>query len=206
MHDFSYVNGRLQCEQTAVESLAKKYGTPGAMNEEWGTVFWGATYARFDQVPVPRKQVATGHNPGLLLDYARFCSDGIVAFADAQARALREAASPEKWITTNLYPPSVSTSIDNEKLVANMDFASWDNYPVWGDMDAPYPWQFVASTLATCRRVLEVGCGRGAVARELASLGFDVTALDLALHAVDHFNRNHLFLSDGFRPVQPGHV
>lgn len=28
MHDFSYVNGRLHCEQMPIEALAKKYGTP----------------------------------------------------------------------------------------------------------------------------------------------------------------------------------
>ncbi len=40
---------------------------------------------------------------------------------------------------------------------------------------------FVGSAIAGRSRVLEVGCGRGEVARELAARGFHVTALDIAL-------------------------
>ena len=41
--------------------------------------------------------------------------------------------------------------------------------------------EFVAGALAGCSRVLEVGCGRGHVARALAHQGFVVTALDIRL-------------------------
>ncbi len=40
---------------------------------------------------------------------------------------------------------------------------------------------FLAAALGGRRRVLEVGCGRGAVAQALAERGFEVTALDLSL-------------------------
>jgi SAM-dependent methyltransferase len=41
--------------------------------------------------------------------------------------------------------------------------------------------EFLVSALTGCTRVLEVGCGRGAVARELAARGFAITALDVEL-------------------------
>jgi beta-galactosidase len=131
--------------------LEAKYVDPGAMNAAWGTVFWGAKYERFDQAPVPRDQVSSRHNPGLMLDYDRFCSDSAIAFADAQVRALRERIARDQWITTNLYPPPLSNAIDFRLLVAGMDFASWDNYPIWGPQAAPLPWQATAGLLAHVR-------------------------------------------------------
>ena len=43
---------------------------------------------------------------------------------------------------------------------------------------------FLATSLAGCSRVLEVGCGRGHVARALSLRGFEVTALDVQLRDV----------------------
>ena len=38
-----------------------------------------------------------------------------------------------------------------EALTDGMDFASWDNYPVWGDQDEPLPWQFNATAQSYVR-------------------------------------------------------
>jgi beta-galactosidase len=124
--------------------LADKYGDIASLNEAWGTVFWSTTYTRFDQVPVAAEQPTTGLNPGLVLDYDRFCSDSAVRFARRQTEVLRAASSPGTWITTNLFPPPLSNAIDMEQMTSGMDFASWDNYPVWGDQDEPFPWQYNA--------------------------------------------------------------
>lgn len=131
--------------------LTKRYTDPAAMNETWGTVFWGASYTQFDQVPVPRLQPATGHNPGLLLDYHRFCSDAAIDFVQEQTGILRSRTGRNKWITTNLFPPPLSNTIDMEGLTKGMDFASWDNYPIWGDQDQALPWQFTALAQAYVR-------------------------------------------------------
>ena len=42
-------------------------------------------------------------------------------------------------------------------------------------------WAFVASRLRGAKRILEVGCGDGALARHLANGGLEVTALDLEI-------------------------
>lgn len=124
--------------------LERRYGRIEALNAQWGNVFWGTTYGRFDQVPVPRRQVSVGFNPGLLLDYDRFMSDSAAAFVDAQVEALKAAIGPDRYVTTNLYPPPLSNAIDMERLTRDMDFASWDNYPVWGAQDEPFPHHFQA--------------------------------------------------------------
>jgi len=147
--------------------LERRYGDPSRMNAEWGTVFWGAAFPSFDHVPVPREQPATGFNPGLLLDYRRFCSDSIVSFAGEQVSILRSMIRPDAFITTNLYSPPFSNNIDYEELVKGMDFASWNNYPTWGDSEAPLPYfaQALAESFVRCLRgagpytVLESFCG-----------------------------------------------
>lgn len=131
--------------------LEKRYPSIEAMNRAWGTVFWGASYQDFRQVPVPRLQPATGHNPGLLLDYDRFCSDAAVSFIQEQTDLLRSRLPKDTWITTNLFPPPLSNAIDMEHLTQGMDFASWDNYPIWGDQDQALPWQFTALAHAYVR-------------------------------------------------------
>jgi len=137
--------------------LERKYREPAAMNDAWGAVFWGTSFSRFDQVPQPRKQVATGFNPGLLLDYDRFMSDTAVSFVESQIEILRPRLHPDAFITTNLFPPPFSCAIDMERLTRKMEFASWDNYPIWGPMQAPYPPQFQACVLSYARGLASEG-------------------------------------------------
>ncbi|MDX9897306.1 MAG: beta-galactosidase [Spirochaetia bacterium] len=131
--------------------LSDRYGTIEALNDAWGAVFWNTSYARFDQVPVASIQPSTVQNPALVLDYDRFCSESAERFAQEQTVCLRAKASPGHWITTNLFPPPLSNTIDMEALSDGMDFVSWDNYPVWGDQDEPLPWQFNATAQAYVR-------------------------------------------------------
>ena len=131
--------------------LKKRYGDVRSMNEAWGSVFWGRTVSEFSQVPVPRVQPATRHNPALLLDYDRFLSDTAAAFASEQTELLRAASTPETWITTNLFPLPFSLSLDMEDVTKNMDFASWDNYPVWGEDEEPLPYYFQSFLMSYVR-------------------------------------------------------
>lgn len=131
--------------------LSQRYSSIDELNRRWGTVFWGSTYHSFEQIPVPRQQVATNHNPALLLDYDRFSSDSAVAWAGNQVRIIRQKALPEQWITTNLYPAPLSQCIDMEDMVRPMDAAGWDNYPVWGNQDEPLPYFFTSYVLSYVR-------------------------------------------------------
>lgn len=80
--------------------LKKKYGTITRLNQAWGTAFWSQDYDRFAQIPAPRA-VPTRHNPSLLLDWARFCSDLVVDFNRFQVAIIR-AIAPRQKITHNL--------------------------------------------------------------------------------------------------------
>jgi beta-galactosidase len=106
--------------------LRRRFGTLDVINERWGTTFWSHTYTDWDQIPVP---LSTGGvpNPGLALDFYRFCSDAYVDYQRLQIDILRERC-PKHFITHNLmgfrYP-----LIDYFDLAADLDLVSWDNYP-----------------------------------------------------------------------------
>jgi beta-galactosidase len=69
--------------------LQAKYETVERLNDWMGTRFWAQTVTRFEDVPMPL-HAPTVHNPALILDWMRFCSDTIVAYARMQADLLRE--------------------------------------------------------------------------------------------------------------------
>jgi beta-galactosidase len=105
--------------------LEGKYGTLAAVNSAWGTVFWSHTYTHWDQIPVP---ITTGGapNPGLALDYRRFCSDSYVRFQKRQIDVIREEC-PETLITHNMMGFGYD-KIDYFDLARDVDIVSWDNY------------------------------------------------------------------------------
>lgn len=139
------------CKKAWHAWLKEKYSTIDALNRTWGTVFWGRTLSDFSQAPVPREQVSTDHNPGLLLDYDRFSSDTAVNHARRQIDILRKHVRQGQFITTNLYMPPLGTVTDMEEMFREMDLVGYDNYPVWGDMKEPLPYYFNSFILSFIR-------------------------------------------------------
>jgi beta-galactosidase len=114
------------CRSSFHAWLEKRYGTIGELNEVWGTNFWSQNYTAFSQIPVPRI-TPNSHNPSLLLDWKRFCSDLIVDFARAQIDILREKC-PDQFITHNLM--GFSEKVNYYDLGKGLDFVSHDQYPM----------------------------------------------------------------------------
>jgi beta-galactosidase len=106
--------------------LKAKYGSLGALNREWGTVFWSNVYTDFSQVPVPLPSGAPP-NPGLALDYDRYQSSANVSFMHEQLKLLRQLC-PSHFVTTNNVGGLIDT-IDMRDLYRDLDFVASDNYP-----------------------------------------------------------------------------
>jgi beta-galactosidase len=133
------LGGRCYCEHCAAAFrlwLERKYGTIDSVNDHWGTAFWSQRYRTWDDVdlPAPDPVPPGGYamrapNPGLALDFRRFVSDSYVSFLRRQAEHLRSFAPAEQRITHNLMGFGFQ-EIDYAALGAELDFVSWDNYPV----------------------------------------------------------------------------
>src|SRR6202167_490065 len=100
--------------------LKAKYETIERLNDMMGTRFWGQTIGDWAHVPMPRL-APDPHNPALLLDWRRFCSDTIVAFVRMQADLLHEV-SPQAPVTTNMR--AFGQQLDLFDLADALDFAS----------------------------------------------------------------------------------
>jgi len=108
--------------------LQARYGSLEALNEAWGAVFWSQTYDDWSEINPPNLTQADP-NPSHVLDYYRFSSDKILAYAQMQVDILR-AAQPQgggQFITHNLMAEHVD--IDYHKLAGKLDFVAWDSYP-----------------------------------------------------------------------------
>lgn len=116
------------CRLAFIEWLQKKYGSLRKLNESWGTVFWSQTYTDWNQLILPKQTVIDGytgygHNPGLLLDFARFSSDSLITYAKEQCDSIRSYT--DKPVVHNV----VSEFCDNYKLSEVLDRAGYDAYP-----------------------------------------------------------------------------
>jgi beta-galactosidase len=100
--------------------LEAKYETVERLNEQLGLRHWGQIVSSWNEVPMPMS-APTVHNPALVLDWNRFCSDTIVQFVGMQGEILRKI-TPDRPITTNLR--ALRHRFDHFDLAAVLDFVS----------------------------------------------------------------------------------
>lgn len=111
---------RLWCE--------RKYGTIGALNQAWGTTFWGQEMNSFDEVLIPRFVGADSMvNPGQKLDFERFGNDMLLDFYKAERDAIAEIC-PDKPFTTNFMVSTDQCCMDYADWANEVNFVSNDHY------------------------------------------------------------------------------
>jgi len=106
--------------------LDARYQSIEALNRAWGTVFWSQEYRSFDEIDPPNLTV-TEANPSHRLDYFRFASDEVASFNRVQTDILHRL-SPGRDITHNFM--GFYTEFDHFAVAKDLDFASWDSYPL----------------------------------------------------------------------------
>ncbi len=106
--------------------LADRYRDIDALNEAWGTVFWGLQVRDFDQIGFPVGQ-PTDPLPAHAMDFRRFASDEVVRFNRMQVEILR-AHVGDRPVLHNFM--GLFSDFDHHALGESLDIAAWDSYPL----------------------------------------------------------------------------
>jgi beta-galactosidase len=107
--------------------LATTYGTVEAVNEAWGTAFWGQRYTGFEQINPPRLTPAAV-NPAQALDYKRF-ADATMRENFVAERDILHRLSPGVPVTTNFMTAlSQCDSVDYWAWGREVDLVTNDHY------------------------------------------------------------------------------
>ncbi|MFF8908238.1 beta-galactosidase [Streptomyces olivaceoviridis] len=118
------------CESCAAHFrrwLADTYGSLEAVNEAWGTAFWGQRYTDFAQINPPRATPTVG-NPGQALDYKRF-ADATIRENFRAERDILHRLSPGVPVTTNFMTAlSQCDSMDYWAWGREVDLVTNDHY------------------------------------------------------------------------------
>lgn len=122
--------------------LKARYRTLDALNAAWTTSYWSQTYQDWSQIPFPE---ASESNPGLMLAWRQFVSDGYRGYLGDQLAVLRPRIDASQRVTTNYWIDSraktaaeLSSEADDLDLYrtsGDLDFAAWDTYAGAGHLD-----------------------------------------------------------------------
>lgn len=135
-----------QCQSKFREFLKNKYENIDALNEAYGTIFWGQTYNDFDEIPLPKLTITT-HNPTLRLDWARFRSHSINNYGKMQIELVNSLKGEHQQVTHNFFGSFFESAYDQNAMADSLDFVAYDNYPVWGGLKEPLEPSHIAMTL-----------------------------------------------------------
>lgn len=127
--------------------LQARYPGIQALNQAWGSAFWGQQYGEWAEIQPPRKS-PTYANPTQQLDWARFCSDSWLACFEEQKNIL-QSITPQVPVTTNFM--SFHKCIDYHKFAQHEDVVSNDSYPDISQPDWP------AQAAMACDLIRSVG-------------------------------------------------
>ncbi|WP_305037451.1 beta-galactosidase [Gracilibacillus salinarum] len=121
------------CQEAFRDWLKEKYQTLDALNDAWWTTFWSHTYSSWSQVESPAPHGESMVH-GLNLDWKRFVTHQTLDFYRHEVKPLK-AVKPEMPATANfmeLFEP-----LNYAKMADDIDFISWDSYPLWHDTSDP---------------------------------------------------------------------
>ena len=106
--------------------LRGRYEALDDLNRKWGTIFWSHVYNDWSEIPLPQT-TGGSPNPGLALDFYRFCSDVYVEYQKFQIDILKSLC-PGHFVTHNLMGFSYAR-LNYFDLARDLDIVALDQYP-----------------------------------------------------------------------------
>ncbi|GAB3460821.1 beta-galactosidase [Actinophytocola sediminis] len=127
-NEYGQANPFCHCPRSAAafrEWLARRYGDLAALNDAWGTTFWGQRYGDWAEIE-PALLTPTTGNPAQQLDFLRFSADEHLACFRAE-RDILHRLSPGVPVTTNFMIANCK-SMDYWRWAEEVDVVSNDHY------------------------------------------------------------------------------
>jgi beta-galactosidase len=126
-----------RCRASFQDWLRRKYGSLDELNRAWGTHFWGLKVQTWGEITIPdsREGEWAISNASASLDWMRYTSWLNVEFQADQVRIIRELCPSRQFVTHNFM--GLFQNMDYYELAKDLDFVSWDNYPVFADWEKP---------------------------------------------------------------------
>jgi beta-galactosidase len=113
--------------------LRERYGDVDALNEAWGTAFWGQRYGGLDEVRTPAA-AASVVNPAQRLDFARFSDESLRRLFVRERDTIRRAGATQR-VTTNFMATNART-LDYWAWSREVDVVANDHYLAGERLDA----------------------------------------------------------------------
>ncbi|PXA86556.1 beta-galactosidase [Nostoc sp. 3335mG] len=136
--------------------MASKYHSIGAFNDEQFNVYWSLKYDDWSQINIPGEQ----DQPGLWLDWLRFCSDMWREYQRNQLDAMRPYLGADKLVTTNYV--AKYDEFDFSVPAQDLDLVGWDWYfdePTLDPADGAMQHDLYRGFLGRAPWVLETAAG-----------------------------------------------
>jgi beta-galactosidase len=135
-HEGSHMCYCDKCQDEFRNYLSNKYESIDELNETYGTIFWGQTYNNFNEIPAPKPTITT-QNPSLRMDWINFRDYSINRFGKVLIDAIKANRREDQEVTHNFFGGSFNLAYDQNTMSEELDFVSFDNYPVWGGLREP---------------------------------------------------------------------
>ena len=123
------------CHKKFITYLKNKYKKIEILNERWGTIFWTQTYYDFNDIPMPLPSF-TPHNPSLRLEWERFKSQSAVNLISSMTKSIK-MFDKNKPVTHDFEGGTILKHFNPFDIAKEIDFVSYNNYPVWGGQKEP---------------------------------------------------------------------
>ena len=117
---------RIPCWRSATGS-DHRYGTLDALNQAWGTLFWGQKYGEWDEIDAPGLSASVS-NQCQRLDFHRFTSDAMLQCFIAERDVIKKY-TPHLPVTTNFMATNC-LSADYWAWAKEVDIVANDHYLV----------------------------------------------------------------------------